>query len=114
MSAYEGLLREFHQRPTVFVKLSQIIHTVNGNVSTRLLDHKERLDHLVETFGEDRVIFGSDYPNSDTSTSVDNVFRVAKEYFASKSVEAAEKYFWRNSQRAYKWTPRTSRQRNLG
>ncbi len=114
MSAYEGLLREFRQRPTVFVKLSQIIHSVGGNVSTRLLDHKARLDHLVETFGEDRVIFGSDYPNSDTATSVDNVFRVAKEYFASKSVEAQEKYFWGNSQRAYKWTPRTNRQRNLG
>ena len=114
MPAYERLLREFHQRPAVFAKLSQIIHTVNGKVSTRLLDHKERLDRLVETFGEDRVIFGSDYPNSDTSTSVDNVFRVAKEYFASKSLEAAKKYFWRNSQRAYKWVPRTSKQRNLG
>ena len=113
MPAYEGLLREFHHRPNVVVKLSQIIHKVNGNVSTGLLDHKARLDHLMETFGEDRVIFGSDYPNSDTSTSVDNVFRVAKEYFAAKSVEAAEKYFWRNSQRIYKWMPRTRRQRSL-
>lgn len=114
MAAYEGVLGELRQRPTVFVKLSQIIHAVDGKVSTRLIDHKQRLDHLVETFGDDRVIFGSDYPNSDTSTTIDNVFRIAREYFAFRSADAAEKYFWRNSQCAYKWVPRSGRQHLTG
>jgi predicted TIM-barrel fold metal-dependent hydrolase len=113
MAAYEGLLREFRERPTVFVKLSQIIHRVNGQVGTELSAYKDRLDRLVEAFGEDRVIFGSDYPNSDSTTMVQNVFRIAKAYFASRTPEAAEKYFWRNSMRAYKWIPRTLRQRSL-
>ena len=38
---------------------------VDGKVSTNLSDYRERLDHVAETFGEDRVIFGSDYPNFD-------------------------------------------------
>jgi L-fuconolactonase len=113
MTTYESLLREFHQRPTVFIKLSQIIHRVNGTVSTELPAHRDKLDQLVETFGEDRVIFGSDYPNSDSTTPVQNVFRIAKEYYASKTPEAAEKFFWKNSLRAYQWIPRTSRQRSL-
>lgn len=113
MDTYESLLREFHQRPTVFVKLSQIIHRVNGQVSTELSAYKDKLDHLVETFGEDRVIFGSDYPNSDSTTPVQNVFRIAKEYYATRTPEAAEKYFWRNSLQAYRWIPRTTRQRSL-
>jgi predicted TIM-barrel fold metal-dependent hydrolase len=113
MAVYDGLLREFKQRPSVFVKLSQIIHPVNGKVSTSVLDYKAKLDHVAETFGEDRVLFGSDYPNSDSWSPVDNVFRVAKEYYASKSIEAAEKYFWGNSLRAYKWIKRTPDQRRL-
>lgn len=113
MTTYESLLREFHQRPTVFVKLSQIIHRVDGTVSTELPAYRDKLDQLVETFGEDRVIFGSDYPNSDSTTPVQNVFRIAKEYYASKTPEAAEKFFWKNSLRAYQWIPRTPRQRSL-
>ena len=113
MTAYESVLRELHQRSTVFVKLSQIIHRVNGEVGTRLIDYKEKLNLLVEAFGEDRVMFGSDYPNSDSTTPVQNVFRIAKEYYASQTAEAAEKYFWKNSMRAYKWVPRTASQRSL-
>jgi L-fuconolactonase len=113
MATYDGLLREFNQRPSVFVKLSQIIHPVNGKISTRLLDYKAKLDHVAETFGEDRVVFGSDYPNSDSSSPVDNVFRIAREYYASKPIEAAEKYFWRNSLRVYKWIKRAPEQRKL-
>ncbi len=112
MATYEGLLREFNQRPAVSVKLSQIIHPVNGKVSTRLLDYKAKLDQVVEAFGDDRVVFGSDYPNSDSSSPVDDVFRIAREYYASKP-EAAEKYFWRNSLRVYKWIKRTPDQRKL-
>jgi len=113
MAAYEAVLHELHQRPTVYVKLSQIIHRVNGKVSTSLPDYKEKLNLLVETFGEDRVMFGSDYPNSDSTTPVQNVFRIAKVYYASQTTVAAEKYFWKNSIRAYKWVPRTASQRSL-
>jgi predicted TIM-barrel fold metal-dependent hydrolase len=98
----------------MFVKLSQIIHAVNGKVTTRLADYARNLDALVQIFGEDRVIFGSDYPNSDTVTAVENVFRIARKYYATRPRRVAEKFFWRNSQAVYKWQPRTSGQRALG
>ena len=60
----------------------------------------------MNVFGEDRVIFGSDWPNSDGVAPVDKVFAIAKEYFATRPRREAEKYFWKNSIAAYKWIRR--------
>ncbi len=106
----ETVLRELGARPQVYVKLSGIIHTVKGQVSTDLGTYRAWLDRLMAVFGEDRVVFGSDWPNSDGVAPVDKVFAIAKEYFASQSRAVAEKYFWKNSIAAYKWIRRDSSQ----
>jgi L-fuconolactonase len=105
-TAYDAALKEFARRPQVYVKLSAILRRVDGNVSTDVNSYRETLDLLVATFGEDRILFGSDWPNSDGVAPIDQVFRVAKEYFAAKPRTVAEKYFWRNSVAAYKWVKR--------
>jgi predicted TIM-barrel fold metal-dependent hydrolase len=111
--AYDAALREFAKRPQVFVKLSAIIRRVDGKVSTDLNSYRDTLDLLVGTFGEDRILFGSDWPNSDGVAPIDQVFRVAKEYFDTKPRPVAEKYFWRNSIAAYKWIKREPAQPSL-
>jgi len=105
-AAYEQALKEIAGRRQIYVKLSEIIHRVNGQVSTDLSPYRERLDMLMGVFGEDRVLFGSDWPNSDGVAPVDKVFAVAKEYFMAKPRPIAEKYFWRNSVAVYKWIKR--------
>ena len=75
-------------------------------MSTDLSPYRARLDTLMGVFGEDRVLFGSDWPNSDGVAPVDKVFAVAKEYFRPKPRTVAEKYFWKNSVAAYKWVKR--------
>jgi len=92
------------------VKLSQIVHNVAGRVATDLEAYRADLDHLRGIFGEDRVIFGSDWPNSDGAAPVDRIFAVATGYFSTLPRPVAEKYFWKNSIAAYKWTPRDSSQ----
>jgi predicted TIM-barrel fold metal-dependent hydrolase len=92
------------------VKLSAILRRVNGEVSTDLSTYRPRLDMLVDTFGEDRILFGSDWPNSDGVAPIDQVFRIAKEYFATKPRSVAEKYFWKNSIGVYKWVKREGSQ----
>jgi len=78
----------------------------------RLVDEDEerlvraRLDLLMDVFGEDRILFGSDWPNSDGVAPVERIFAVAKEYFAAQPRTVAEKYFWRNSVAVYKWVKR--------
>lgn len=109
-AAYETALREFAGRSQVYVKLSAILRRVDGRVSTEVNTYRDKLDLLVGTFGEDRILFGSDWPNSDGVAPIDQVFAVAKAYFATKPRAVAEKYFWRNSIAAYKWVKREAAQ----
>jgi predicted TIM-barrel fold metal-dependent hydrolase len=111
--ALDVVLRELGSRPQVYVKLSSIIHSVQGKISFELQPYRSGLDRLMEIFGDDRVIFGSDWPNSDGVAPIDKVFAVAKEYFATKPKLTAEKYFWRNSIAVYKWVKRDPSQPSL-
>jgi len=104
--AYDEALRQLQQRPQVFVKLSAVIHRVNGQVSTDLAPYRDRLAQLIGRFGEDRIVFGSDWPNSDGVAPLDNVVGVVKEFFQTQPRSVAEKYFWKNSVAAYKWIKR--------
>ncbi len=104
--AYERLLGEFAGRPQIYVKLSEILRRVDGRVSMDVESYRGRLDRLVDAFGEDRILFGSDWPNSDGVAPVGQVFGIAKAYFASRPRAMAEKYFWKNSIAAYKWIRR--------
>ncbi|MEO8075584.1 MAG: amidohydrolase family protein [Acidobacteriota bacterium] len=105
-AAYDAALAELRTRARVYVKLSAVIHRVNGQVVTDLAPYRDRLDHLIDVFGEDRILFGSDWPNSDGVAPIDRVVGVVRDYFSAKPRALAEKYFWRNSVAAYKWTPR--------
>ena len=108
--AYQAALTELKQRTNIFVKLSTVIHRVDGRVSTDLNSHRDRLDELMDVFGEDRVIFGSDWPNSDGVTSLDKIVTIVSKYFSARPLRVAEKYFWRNSAKVYKWIPRADNQ----
>ena len=102
----DTMLRELGARRQVFVKLSAIIHDVKGQIATDVGSYQAWLDRLMDVFGEDRVIFGSDWPNSDGVAPIDKVFAMATAYFAGRTTAAREKYFWRNSVAAYKWVRR--------
>jgi predicted TIM-barrel fold metal-dependent hydrolase len=112
-AAYAVALAEIHNRPNIYVKLSEILHRVDGNVALDLASHRERLDYLMAVFGEDRVLFGSDYPNSVGTATFEQVISLVKEYFASKPRAIAEKYFWKNSLNCYKWAKRSANQPSL-
>lgn len=109
--AYLTKLKELGKRPNVFVKLSAVLRQIgNKPVSYQLKDHKAKLDLLFETFGPDRVMYGSDWPNSDPSANYTQVLTIVQEYFHPKGKEVAEKYFWRNSQKVYRWVKRDASQ----
>lgn len=110
-AAYDAVLREIAGRPNLFVKLSSSLHA--GNVSPRLADHKARLDLLFDSFGADRVLFASDWPNVEGDGPVDTAVAILKDYFATKTLAERERFFWRNSIKAYRWAPRSVQQRAL-
>ena len=112
-STYETHLRELSLRPNIFVKGSEIVRREDGKVRLDIEYYKATLDQLWDLFGEDRIFFGSDWPNSDSLANYDETFGVAKGYIATRSLAAQQKYFWKNSHSVYKWRARTHEQAQL-
>ena len=96
-------------QPNVFMKVSALVEQVKCEEGKAPRDtgyYLPILDHLWENFGEDRLIYGSDWPVSDRGAPYDVVFRIVSDYFSGKGREACEKYFWKNSLTAYRWQER--------
>jgi predicted TIM-barrel fold metal-dependent hydrolase len=108
--AYERNLRELAKRPQVWLKVSEVIRRVDGQVPTDPNFYKPRLDELFGVFGEDHCLFGSDFPNSDQWGTYETVMSLVRPYFMAKGRAIAEKYFWRNSVAAYRWVKREAGQ----
>jgi L-fuconolactonase len=113
--AYETVVKDMADRPNVFVKLSEVYHPrlTDGVIVKDYEPLRARLEYLFNAFGEDRVIFGSDYPNSYGVATIPEEVGLVKRFFSTKSREAAEKYFWKNSARIYKWKKRAENQPSL-
>ena len=103
-------LRELGKCPQVYVKVSEVLRRVDGKVPEDLDFYRPRLDELWDIFGENRLLYGSDWPNSDQWAPYPKVLKVVREYFTAKGPVAAEKYFWKNSVAAYRWVKREAGQ----
>ena len=109
-------LRDLHElgnRPHVFVKVSEVLRRVDHRVPEELTFYRPRLDELWDIFGPDRLLYGSDWPNSDQWGSYSLVLNLVREYFTSKGPAVAAKFFWQNSIAAYRWVKRTASQPQL-
>lgn len=109
--AYMAALEEIADRPSLYVKLSSSLHA--GNADPALSAHKERLDLLYGTFGPDRVLYASDWPNVEGDAPVGQAITLIQSYMAGKTVEEQARFFWGNSVKAYKWKARTPAQQAL-
>lgn len=103
---YEADLRELGQRPKVYVKISEVLRRVDGQVPTDLGFYRARLDELYTIFGEDRLLYGSDWPNSDQWLPFEEGMNLVRAFFTEKGRSVAEKYFWKNSVLTYNWQKR--------
>jgi predicted TIM-barrel fold metal-dependent hydrolase len=112
--AYQRNLRELGKRPQVYAKISQVLRRVDSKVPEDLNFYRSRLDDLFGIFGQDRVLYGSDWPNSDLWAPYPKIFNVVHEYFTGKGAAIAEKYFWKNSVAAYGWVKRAANQPTPG
>jgi len=59
------------------------------------------LDPLWNNFGEDRLIYGSNWPCTKKSGNYESFVKLVNAYFSEKGEEACEKYFWKNASKAY-------------
>ncbi len=106
-------LRALGRRANVFVKGSEVFRCVDRVVPMDLSIYREWLDEIWDIFGEDRLIFGSDWPNSDQMAPFADTFSIIHQYLSTRGSTAMEKFFWKNSIKAYSWKPRNAAQARL-
>ncbi|WP_347558131.1 amidohydrolase family protein [Robbsia sp. KACC 23696] len=107
--AYEHDLRSLASRPTVFAKLSEIPQQIDGTTVLDPTRYQSRFDLLAAEFGEDRILFGSDWPNSKALATFDDTVTLTKHLMRGRSPVACAKFFADNAVRAYGLTDRGSR-----
>jgi L-fuconolactonase len=109
-ASYDASMKAFRDRPQIYVKVSEVLRRVDDNIPTDLEFYRPRLDEIMDVFGIDRVFYGSDWLNGDQWLLVPVGIKIVQDYFLGKGQNAAEKYFWRNSVKCYKWVKRTAGQ----
>ena len=113
-ASYDASMNAFRGQPQIYVKISEVLRRLDDNtIPTGVEFYRSHLDEILDVFGSDRVLYGSDWPNGDQWLPVPVGFKIVTEYFMSKGRATAEKYFWRNSIKCYKWIKRTPTQRQL-
>ena len=92
--------------PNVFAKLSGLVQNLPKTYQDADA-YRASLDFLWETFGSNRLIYGSNWPICKHTASLYTSLRIFREYLADRLPEESEKFFWRNSRAAYGWKSRT-------
>jgi predicted TIM-barrel fold metal-dependent hydrolase len=94
---------EIGKLPQIYAKVSNVLRRSGDRVPVDLNHYRSVLDEVWNNFGEDRVIYGSNWPVSERVAPYESVLAVVREYFNSKGQRASDKYFWKNAQAFYRW-----------
>jgi predicted TIM-barrel fold metal-dependent hydrolase len=89
----------------VFCKVSALVEGTRkrkGDAPAAVDFYRPTLDALWQTFGEDRLIYGSNWPVSNNAASYATLYNIPRHYLEKRGAGAAEKFFRRNAIAAYK------------
>jgi predicted TIM-barrel fold metal-dependent hydrolase len=93
-------LNAIAELPNVRGKVSGIVNHCDPDWTAETL--RPYVEHMIESFGWDRVVFGSDHPVVTKTGSLTRWVEALKEIFAAESPENQEKLFHANAQRIYR------------
>jgi L-fuconolactonase len=96
----------------VYCKVSALVEGAarNGREAPQELGfYRPYLDVVWGAFGDERVIYGSNWPVSDRAADYSTVQRIALEYAFEKGEAATRNFCSRNARRAYRWIDRPGR-----
>jgi L-fuconolactonase len=91
-------------QPNVYCKVSYLAEgtgATQGDAPSDVAFYRPVLDALWAAFGQDRLVFGSNWPVSAPAAPLSTVVSIVKTYFMEKGRDAADKYFYRNGKAAY-------------
>lgn len=95
-------LSQVAKHPNVYCKVSALYGRVKKQPAPKSLEfYKPILDLAFETFGEDRLVFGSDWPVSEMTADYASVVKLVQAYFDAKKPVIGRKVFCTNAVRFY-------------
>lgn len=100
LSPWREQIRELAACPNVRCKVSGIVTEARWS-AWRAGDFRPYLDVAFEAFGEDRLMFGSDWPVALLAGSYEQVFTLVREYVEPLGAEAGAKIFGLNAAQFY-------------
>ncbi|KQW78012.1 amidohydrolase [Devosia sp. Root413D1] len=86
--------------PNVVAKISGIVAYAGPDWATATL--RPFVEHIIESFGWDRVVWGSDYPVLTLTADLSRWVAATKEIVAGASPDEQAKLFHRNAERIYR------------
>jgi len=93
--------------PNIYMKVSGLLeNSIHRPAPVDVDFYRPLLDCLWECFGEERLIYGSNWPVCEVAGDYAGCVSIVRSYFAEKGEEASANYFWRNAKAAYKWIER--------
>ena len=94
--------------PQMHMKVSALVEgAVDDPAPAEVGYYEPTLDVLWEAFGEDRLVYGSNWPVSARFADYATTIGIVRSYFEGKGSEAAEKYWWKNAKKVYGWVDRS-------
>ena len=90
--------------PSVYMKVSGFMESSAVQPVPAEVDfYQPVFDAMWEAFGEDRLVFGSNWPVSERAGDYKRCVDIVKAYFGEKGETASKKYFYANAKAAYRW-----------
>ena len=68
---------------------------------TNLGFYRPILDFILQQFGEDRIIYGSNWPVTDRGGEYGEQLAIIRAHFAPKGKRVTDKLFWKNAAKFY-------------
>lgn len=93
-------MEKIAKHENVYCKISGMVTEADWK-AWKKEDFKPYLDVVVEVFGTDRILFGSDWPVCLVAASYEKMLGIVKDYFASFSQNEQDRFFGLNAIRFY-------------
>ena len=105
-SDWEARLTVFASEPNVYCKISALFEASGKNPAPVNSGYYDALiDPVVDAFGTNRVLFGSNWPLSDMFGSYEDMIRMLEDYCKRHPNLSPEKLFYENAAKAYGINP---------
>lgn len=101
LSPWREQVRELAHSPNVFCKLSGMVTEANHAASS-FEDFAPYLEVIFEAFGEDRLMYGSDWPVCLLAASYPRVFEIVDRFFTASPAAVRNKVFGGNAAQFYR------------